>query len=150
MSWHCEILTSPSRGESNIRNAINIHFLFVWNEDVVWYEKRFLDRFQMICWWMTPLLECLLALMFYWTKLALPLTWASYYHMHFLSLIFYWVHPDQNTSVNLVNLYHNALIRILYLGPSSRYFTQTSLVLWHHVVDFDTFDTDHILLFQSW
>ena len=30
-----ETLTSSSRDESSINNAVNIHFLFVWNEDMM-------------------------------------------------------------------------------------------------------------------
>lgn len=48
-----ETLTSFSRDKSSIDNAVYIHFVLVWNEDLVWYEKEFLQKLQVICWWMT-------------------------------------------------------------------------------------------------
>ena len=64
-----EILTSSSRGESSISNAVNTHFLFIWNKDMVWSRKGFLKKLQVIAnGWLT------IACRFTWSNTLLDKT----------------------------------------------------------------------------
>lgn len=102
-----ETLTSSSRDESSINNAVNIHFLFVWNEDMIIQKGSFRETSSNLLMDDSPLLACLLAVIPYRPKPYIAQTGPVITPTAFLLWFFYeHILPQMSLSTESAPSYH--------------------------------------------